>query len=58
MENIGYTFCLADSELWMRISTLDDGKDYIEYVLLYVNDCSVVNEHPKEAWIRFTNAFL
>ena len=37
MDHMGYKSCLADPGLWMRISRLDSGTNYIEYVLLYVD---------------------
>ena len=49
MGHLGYKSCLADPDLWMRESRLDDGTDYYEYILLYVDDCLVVSEHPKES---------
>ena len=57
MEHLGYKSCLADPDLWMRESRLDDGTDYYEYILLYVDDCLVVSEHPKESLYRLGKYF-
>ncbi len=41
MDHMGYQLCLTDPDLWVRVSKLDNGLDYYEYVLLYVDDCLV-----------------
>ena len=46
MGHMGYESCLADPDLWMRVSKLDNGTEYYEYILLYVDDCLVISEHP------------
>ncbi len=57
IDHMGYQSCLADPDLWMRVSKLDNGLDYYEYVLLYVNDCLVVSQHPKETLMRLDKYF-
>eukprot|EP00978_Attheya_sp_CCMP212_P033512 scaffold135409_cov57-Attheya_sp.AAC.1 len=43
MNNMGFKSCLADQDVWMRAATRpDDGFEYMEYVLLYVDDVLVV----------------
>ena len=46
MGHMGYKSCLADADLLMRPTKLDNGTEYYEYILLYVNDCLVVSEYP------------
>ena len=47
MELLNYQPCLADPDLWMRDGIRNDGKEYYEYVLLYVDDCLVIGENAK-----------
>ena len=49
MEMLGYRSCLADPDLWIREDVSDNGNQYYEYMLLYVDDCLCVSEHPREA---------
>ena len=49
MQHMGYTSCKADPDLWIRKGKRDNGRDYYEYMLLYVDDCLCVSEHPKES---------
>ena len=52
MDHIGYKLRLADPEFWVKTSRLDNGTDCIEYVLLYIDDCLVVSQHPMEVLMR------
>ena len=52
MDHMGYSSCLADPDLWMREAKLDDGTDYYEYILLFVDDCLVVSQHLKNSLNR------
>ena len=38
IEMLGYTSCLEDPDLWIRKAVNDNGYDYYEYMLLYVDD--------------------
>ena len=42
MEMLGYHSCLADPDLWMRDGVKNNGEEYYEFVLLYVDDCLVI----------------
>ena len=48
MEMLGYRSCLADPDLWIREAVSDKGNKYYEYMLLFVDDCLCVSEHPRE----------
>ena len=48
MEMLKYQPCLADPDLWMRDAVDKNGREYYEYVLLYVDDCLVIGENAKE----------
>ena len=52
MEHLGYEYCKADPDVWMRSATRTDGQDYYEYILLYVYDCLCISENPKPALIQ------
>ena len=51
MNFLGFTSCKADSDVWMRKAVTDNGFEYWEYVLLYVDDCLVIS-HRGEDVIR------
>ena len=51
MDHLGFTSCRADPDVWMRSATKPDGKEYFEYILLYVDDCLVISHKP-EAILR------
>ena len=57
MEHLGYFPCRADPDLWIREARKDDGSMYYEYMLLYVDDCLCVSQHPKEALDRLGKYF-
>ncbi len=57
MDHMGYQSCLADPDLWIRVFKLDNGLDYYKYVLLYVDDCMVGSQHPKETLMRLGKYF-
>ena len=47
MDLTGYTSCKADPDLWIRKAVKDNGDEYYEYMLLYVDDALAIGEHPK-----------
>ena len=57
MEALGYTPCKADPDVWMRRSRKADGTEYYQYMLLYVDDCLAISEHPKEAVLQLDKYF-
>jgi hypothetical protein len=38
MHHIGFKFCPADPDVWMRSAIKSDGTEVFEYVLLYTDD--------------------
>ena len=59
MDEMGFTSCKADPEIWMRPGIKDDGSEYWQYVLLYTDDILCIMEHPEkflreEMGTRFT----
>ena len=57
MEIIGYTSYLEDPDLWIRKAVHNDGCEYYEYMLLYVNDCLCVSGRPRIALEEFKKYF-
>ena len=59
MEEMGFTSCKADPDVWMRPGTKDDGSEYWEFVLLYTDDILAIMCDPEkflreEIGTRFT----
>ena len=48
MNFLGFKLCQEDPDIWMREVTKTDGTDYLDYVLLYVDDCLVVSDHGEK----------
>ena len=49
MWHMKYQPCHADPDLWMRQGIRDNGEEYWEYMLLYVDDALAIQEHAKRA---------
>lgn len=47
MEHLGFNSCKADPDIWMRPAQKDDGTEYYEYVLLYVDDALCISERAE-----------
>ena len=47
ISHLGYTLCKADPDLRMRVEKKDNGTEYYEYMLLYVDDCLCISQHPQ-----------
>ena len=46
MKHIHFKSCLADPDVWMRPAVDTNGREYYEYVLLWTDDCLVINHRP------------
>ena len=46
MSDIGYDPCEADPDVWMKSNTDGKGRDYYEYVLIYVDDVLAISHEP------------
>jgi hypothetical protein len=57
MDMLGYMPCRADPDLWIKKAVKGNGEHYYEYVLLYVDDCLCVSEHPREVIMRIDKYF-
>ena len=47
MEELGFESSKADPDVWFRPAKKRDGTEYMEYVLLYVDDVLVVSENAE-----------
>ena len=47
MEHLGYQSCLADPDLWMKVSVKPNNDRYWHYVLLYVNNMLSIGVEPQ-----------
>eukprot|EP00978_Attheya_sp_CCMP212_P021832 scaffold64169_cov51-Attheya_sp.AAC.2 len=58
VDNLGFKSCLADQDVWMRVATRpNDGVEYMEYVLLYVDDVLVVSHDGMAILDKMDNFF-
>ena len=48
MQHLGFVSCKADGDIWMRPTQKENGQDYWEYVLLYVDDALCISERGTE----------
>ena len=72
MTHLGFTSCKAEPDIWTREEIKDDGLDYWERVLLYVDDelCIYINSenvltneigkyfHIKPGSVEYPNIYL
>jgi hypothetical protein len=47
LRSLNFTSCLADADVWLRHARRQDGTDYYEYLLVYVDDLLVLSELPQ-----------
>jgi hypothetical protein len=47
LTELSFMSCKADPDVWMRKAMKDDGFEYYEYILTYVDDCLVVSHQPQ-----------
>lgn len=52
MDHIGYQSSLGDPDVWSRPAVKDDGTEYYEYMLVYMDDTLCCLEHPMEAMMK------
>jgi hypothetical protein len=58
IAGLDYKSCLADSDVWMRARTRDDGYKFYEYVLIFVDDILCISDNPQESLKRIDKYFL
>ena len=45
---MNFRSCIADPDVWRRPATKEDGSEYYEYVLTYVDDLIAVSQNAKK----------
>ena len=43
-DAMGFTSCVADPDVWRRPATKEDGQEYYEYIMTYVDDIIAISE--------------
>lgn len=51
LDEMGFSPCVADPDVWMRAATKPNGDEYYEYMLCYVDDILCVS-HKAEATLK------
>ena len=46
LKEMGYTTCVADSDVWMKPQTNKKSYKYRAYILVYVDACLLVHHDP------------
>jgi hypothetical protein len=57
IEDLGYTMCRADNDVWMRPAVKADGTEVYEYILVYSDDLLVVGMDPTEVLNKIDQHF-
>jgi Reverse transcriptase (RNA-dependent DNA polymerase) len=57
IENLGFTMCKADNDVWMRETTNAANKKVWEYILVYSDDLLVVSHNPQEILTKINQYF-
>ena len=47
-NELGYTPCVADPDMWMKPMIREDGSKYYAYLIVYVDDVLSIDVNPKE----------
>ena len=47
LEELGFKSNVADPDVWMRAATKENGDEYYEYVLMYVDDILAISTDAK-----------
>jgi hypothetical protein len=47
IRTMGFTACLADADVWLRKNAKQNGSEYYEYLLVYLDDILVVSHDPQ-----------
>ena len=59
MRLLGYEPCRAEPDLWFKAQVrLNDGFEYYEYVLLYVDDSLEISHDAMDALVRMDKFFM
>ena len=48
LDNLGFVTLAADPNVWMRLAVKASGKEYYQYILVYVDDILVISMAAKD----------
>jgi len=57
MKDMGYENTLANQDVWQRAATMDDGFEYYELVLIYVDDILCISHKPQETMTKLAGLY-
>ena len=57
-DNLGFTSCKADNDVWYRAATKSDGTRYYEYILVYTDDILCLSTDPNTLLCYLDQHFL
>ena len=58
MRTMGYTPCLADPDVWMKLMTRDGYESkYYAYILLWVDDCLAIHHNATDELYKLDKYF-
>lgn len=57
MHDLGYQRCKADYDVWLRPNRKQDGFEYYEYVLIFVDDILAISHEPMETMTKLAELY-
>jgi hypothetical protein len=57
MNTMEFERCESDHDVWRKAAITDDGTEYYEYILLYVDDCLVVSHRASDILTELNGFF-
>ena len=57
LDEMGFTSSLADPDVWFREATKEDGKEYYEYILIYVDDLLAMSAIAHDVMLEVAEMF-
>jgi Reverse transcriptase (RNA-dependent DNA polymerase) len=57
LMEIGFCASKADPDVWLREATKENGDEYYEYMLTYVDDCLIVSHQPSRIISTLENEY-
>ena len=57
LDEMGFKSSLADPDVWFREATKEDGKEYYEYILVYVDDLLAISAIARDVMLEVAETF-
>jgi len=48
LDNLGFRSCITDPDVWRRLAVKENGTEYYEYVMTYVDDLIAISDNAKK----------